>query len=341
MHSNGLNESARALLVRAGASASALEIEPCAAGGNNRVYSVTADGRRFIAKRYFSNLSDPRDRIGAEYAFLEYAAGIGLGCVPRPLAIDREAGLALYEFVEGRRLEPRELAASHVEQAFEFFRVLNRAGNRKRAAGLPTASEACFSIDEQLALVEGRVARLAGIERHSELDAAAFEFSIRLASAWQALKAGVQAKAARRGMDATAPLAPEHRCVSPSDFGFHNALVRPSGKLVFIDFEYSGWDDPAKMVGDFFSQPAVPVPAAHFERFLAGAVEFSDGAEQLADRARLLLPVFRVKWCCIVLNAFLPELLARRKFADPGLDEAGRKRAQLGKAERLLSTIQI
>src|SRR5258708_29751946 len=41
-------------------------------------------------------------------------------------------------------------------------------------------------------------------------------------------------------------------------FGFHNALLRPSQELCFLDFEYAGHDDPAKMVGDFFSQPAIP-----------------------------------------------------------------------------------
>ena len=35
-----------------------------------------------------------------------------------------------------------------------------------------------------------------------------------------------------------------------------------TGELCFLDFEYAGWDDPAKMVADFFCQPAVPVADA-------------------------------------------------------------------------------
>jgi hypothetical protein len=41
-----------------------------------------------------------------------------------------------------------------------------------------------------------------------------------------------------------------------------------------------------------------------------------------------------------MLNDFLPELLQRRKFADPSLAEAARKRQQLDKAERLLRSIE-
>ena len=45
----------------------------------------------------------------------------------------------------------------------------------------------------------------------------------------------------------TAVLDIADRCVSPSDFGFHNAIVRGSGEICFIDFEYAGWDDSAQV----------------------------------------------------------------------------------------------
>ena len=48
------------------------------------------------------------------------------------------------------------------------------------------------------------------------------------------------------------------RVLSPSDFGFHNALRRPDGTIVFVDFEYFGWDDPAKMMADAMLHPGNP-----------------------------------------------------------------------------------
>ena len=44
----------------------------------------------------------------------------------------------------------------------------------------------------------------------------------------------------------------QYRTLSPSDFGFHNALRTPAGTMVFLDFEYFGWDDPAKTGFGFF-----------------------------------------------------------------------------------------
>lgn len=38
---------------------------------------------------------------------------------------------------------------------------------------------------------------------------------------------------------------PAQRTLSPADHGFQNTLVR-NGQLVFLDFEYAGWDDQAQ-----------------------------------------------------------------------------------------------
>jgi hypothetical protein len=50
--------------------------------------------------------------------------------------------------------------------------------------------------------------------------------------------------------------------------------------------------------------------------------------------------VYAAKWCCIVLNVFLPVHFARRRFADPGLDADALKRAQLNKAAQPLAAIE-
>lgn len=341
MEDQGLRAEIAALLADRDLGAGDLHIEPCAAGGNNRVYRVEAAGRTFLAKSYFRHPTDDRDRLNAEYCFLQYAQKIGIRCVPKPVARSDGAGIGLYEFIEGRKLAPDELRAEHVDQARDFFVELNRPEARPLAANIASASEARFSIGGQLELVQERVDRLSRMPANSEIDAQALAFAAGMREQWAALRARSLAEARAQGLDPSVALAPEDRCISPSDFGFHNALVTPAGELVFLDFEYAGWDDPAKMVSDFFSQPAVPVPVAHFERVLASALAFSRNAERLAARTRILLPVFRMKWCCIVMNEFLPDTLRRRRFADPSPDESGRKRAQLDKAQRLLALIQV
>jgi len=57
------------------------------------------------------------------------------------------------------------------------------------------------------------------------------------------------------------------------------------------------------------------------------------------DRMRLLMPLYRVKWCCILLNEFLPAGAARRRFA--GVDDSPevRQTRQLAKARAMLESL--
>ena len=62
------------------------------------------------------------------------------------------------------------------------------------------------------------------------------------------------------GFDPSNEIPTNARTLSPSDFGFHNTLRRPDGELAFLDFEYFGWDDPAKTITDFLLHPGMQLP---------------------------------------------------------------------------------
>lgn len=312
----------------------ALAIERLPGGGNNRVYRVETAAGPVLLKEYFQHPADLRDRLAAEYAFTSFAWDHGIRSLPQPLACDRAAGLGLYEFIAGRKLAPGEVTAAHVEEAAGFFAAVNRHRHDETAASLPIASEACFSISEHLACVDRRVARLATIAAESDLHREAQKLvAARLVPAWHHVRAAV----ATGGPPLDVALATDARVISPSDFGFHNCLLTTAG-LKFIDFEYAGWDDPAKTACDFFCQPAVPVPRQHFERFLAAVIS-ATGEAATRDRAALLLPVYELKWCCIMLNEFLPVGDDRRSFARVNESHETRRLKQLHKVEAALARL--
>ena len=328
------------LLVRAKIDARPEAVTLCSRGGNNRVYRVETAAGIFAAKQYFHHEGDSRDRLAAEYAFLTYAKATAAEATPRPYACDPEAGLALYEFVEGRPFQAGDIGITQVDEAIKFFRALNMPDLRATAQ-LPVASEACFSIADHLALVDGRINRLLEVIPKSDIDSAALEFLRQLDKFWKQLLSVIRFNAGRAGLDFGIALAQEQRCISPSDFGFHNALTEPNGHIRFLDFEYAGWDDPAKTVGDFFAQLAFPVPAEYYDRFVSENMRMFPDPEFLIKRANILRPVYQIKWCCIALNVFMQVHLARRKFANPDLDETALKMAQLAKAEQILKSIQM
>lgn len=305
-------------------------------GGNNRVYRVDTPTGPVLLKEYFRHVGDPRDRLGVERAFFKFAWAHGVRAIPQPLACDRGAGIAIYEFLAGRKLAAGEVTAAHVDEAAAFFAAVNRHRHDPDAAHLPVASEACFSLTEHLACVDRRLARLDGIEPESDLHRqAAALVATRLVPAWQRVRVAVTGS----GLPLDELLAAQDRVISPSDFGFHNCIVTDSG-LKFIDFEYAGWDDPAKTVCDFFCQPAVPVPREHFERFLSAVADAVPDAAALRRRAALLFPVYELKWCCIMLNEFLPVGDDRRTFARGEESLAARRHDQLSKVEAALARLE-
>jgi len=340
MGDSSIETAVAALLSKAGFGSSEFQMQPLSASGNNRVFIVHTDSEKMALKWYFNDAADTRDRLGTEFAFLDHAWRMGMRCIPRPIAKDPSENLALYEFVEGEKIDASKVDENLVQQAASFLAALNSPESRTAGTALPPASEACFSVADHFAMVDARLTRLELMPVESAVEANAVELVMRMNDFWSCTKAHLMLGCEPLGLKLETALTNSERCLSPSDFGFHNALLRPDGSVCFIDFEYAGWDDPAKAVGDFFSHPGVAVPHAEFEIFMAKVLKPFDHAEQMAQRTRLLEPIFQIKWCCIILNQFLPIAAKRRHFADPSTDVSLRKERQLLKATQLFESLK-
>lgn len=313
-----------ATLQRAGLSGD-IHLESCGVTGNNHVLLARARHDVFLVKQYFQHPDDPRDRFETERSFYAFLTNAGVRSIPKPIAWYPSERLALLEFVPGEK--PRAATLDLVREALDFLLAINRDRESAAARSLPLASEACFSVEEHLATVEQRIERLGGIAAEGSRHEEAIRFvGERLAPAWRVLRERIERSPVQNG-----PLGHNQRCISPSDFGFHNTIRHADGRLRFFDFEYAGWDDPAKTVCDFFCQPAVPVPNEWLPSVLQ-RVSPEIGGDELAARVELLLPVYRMKWCCIMLNDFLPAGNQRRAFSNPNLDDERRRKGQLEKA---------
>jgi len=340
MGDSSIEPAVAALLSKLDFGNSDFRMQPLSASGNNRVFIVYSGNKKMALKWYFNDAADMRDRLGAEYAFLEHAWRIGLRCIPRPIAKVSSENLALYEFVEGEKIDASKVDENLVQQAASFLAALNSPESRAAGTALPPASEACFSVENHFLMVDSRVTKLESMPVESAVEERALELVMEMKEFWKQTKANLLIGCESLGFSPQTVLSNAERCLSPSDFGFHNALLRPDASVCFIDFEYAGWDDPAKAVGDFFSHPGVPVPYGQFETFMAQIFKPFDHAEQMSKRVRLLEPISQIKWCCIILNEFLPAAAKRRQFADPSLDASVRKERQLIKAKQLFYSLQ-
>jgi hypothetical protein len=317
--------------------------------GCGRINAVSYQSERDNAFFYLTRLAtyadDSRDRFKHEIAFNDFVRD-GRSCkLPLLLASDEQASAALYEFVEGDQLSRGDVEDGHMQQALEFLIDCNQHVCEKDGAGphrefdlLPQATESCFSLCDHVAVVDSRVAKLEGIDECGAVSKAALEFVHgELLVAWKQMrKRCVDASsvdATDSGVDGGLACDQFARIVSPSDFGFHNAIEKPSGDLCFVDFEYAGWDDPCKTICDFFLQPAVPADRNWIGRYVDAVGQLISNPSEMRRRFELLWPVYGIKWCCIVMNEFLPTGASRRQFAKHSTHELQRdKQLQLAKS---------
>ena len=317
-------------------------IEPIGGGRNSQVYRLTdSNSQTYALKAYFRHASDKRDRLRTEFSSLQFLWESGVRDVPQPLVADWGAGCALYEYIDGQKIIPDTITNSEIDTAVGFLTSLKDLRDRDGASHLSPASEACFSVQAIVESIRRRLKALNDQRRDEEPYIHLYEFlDSHFAPKLEEVVRWVRASLGRARMSFERDIDPAERTLSPSDFGLHNALKCNDGRIVFLDFEYFGWDDPAKMTADVLLHPAMNLVDSLKRRFARGIRHSFADYPHLARRVEIVYPLFGLKWCTILLNEFLPEHLIRRQFAGLGdRDQVALQMEQLTKAKRMLQTI--
>lgn len=312
------------------------EVEPIRGGGNNRIFRVrVSDQRQYAVKVYWRDAHDGRDRLGTEFDSLVFMWSKDVRCIPEPVLSNRARGFAVYEYVDGEKIDGSRIDNGDIEQVVRFLSSLKELSRSEEARRLPPASEACFSVAEVVAGIAGRLARLRAVP-HRDLRTFIEEDS---GPFFEAATQAAERMLVQRGLSLDKALPFEQRVLSPSDYGFHNVLRRDDGRLVFVDFEYFGWDDPSKMVADFILHPAMQLSIEQKRLFLSRMSDVL--GPSFRDRLRIVYPLHGVAWCARLLNEFVPEHARRREFAFQGAEhDRPRLEDQLRRAKHKLEQIR-
>ena len=305
-------------------------IKPIGHGNNNRAYAVNTPNNKFLAKFYFSSNSDNRSRLENEFNFINFAKAKEINCIPNTILKSDSLNLGIFEYIEGQKFLKEDLNKESVMCCADFFQTLNKPGNSVNLKTLSYASEAFLDLSSYIKKIDKKILKLRDtIFFSNKKDIVSFLDDLQ--KAWENIKTDLL----NNESFITENKSP---CISPSDFGFHNTLLSPKG-LYFIDFEYAGIDDSSKFISDFFIQPEIKIPIEYMEEFASKALtSFPDSKLQL-ERTKKLFPMFQIKWCCIMLNEFLPGIAERRVFSNPQLDMNESRKKQLQKAKVLLLEI--
>lgn len=316
-----------------------LNLERIGGGRNSQVYRLQCEDDSFALKCYFQTRLDQRNRLKTEFSSLQFLWRHGLRCIPQPLFLNAEMGFAIYEYIDGQKIAADAVSPADIDQLVRFLLALEPLKIQFDSQDLGPASEACFSIQSIFENLEKRLHRLMALPSEGNAYEALHQFlQVDFLPALKMLKGWSQARLPAAVFTSELPLAA--RTLSPSDFGFHNALQRTPDNLIFLDLEYFGWDDPAKMISDFLLHPAMQLDHRLKQQFVQQMFVGLGKIDGLVRRVETVYPLFGLKWCLILLNEFVPTDLLRRAFANQTpIDKTSRQFEQLAKAQRMLSHI--
>lgn len=292
-------------------------LERLRGGINNQVFRCGDGAQKWVIKGYATAHPGQRDRMQAEQQFLQFASEVAPGFTPALINTDPDRRCVVLENLEGNTFsEGIPPPAEAVEAAVRFIHLLNRETRLARESLMIDAAEGFLSLRQHLTNVQGRLRAMSceHVESSTKPIAEALLQKIRREVAQVEEQTN---RLIAKGI-VTDTIDPAQCCVSPSDFGFHNAIGTGTG-IRFIDFEFAGWDDPAKATLDFILQPRVPVVGYGSPLLSAWQPEFQYSIQL---RCQHLAPILRLKWLCILLAVLNPDRLKQMLAVISGQDSA-------------------
>jgi aminoglycoside phosphotransferase (APT) family kinase protein len=242
-------------------------------GANNLVYRATSPTHDLAIKWA---IRDERDRAGREWAALHALRAAGFHIAPAPILLDRERfaqPLVVQSWLAGPVLLAPPASDAEWHELLAHYLAIHSLTPENTTQPIQPAVLNATSAAEGLALIAQQLARIPAAERPPELVALARHAETRRWPEWPA-----------PGL-----------ALCRVDGNTSN-FVRQPGGLASVDWENSGWGDPAFEIVDLIAYPAYEaVPATRREWLLEEYARLR-GEPAAARRMRAYLPLMLVWW---------------------------------------------
>lgn len=306
---------------------SPLSIERVSGGGNNQLYKITAmDGQCYALKLYSQDkLEVDQIRLQREYTALTFLWQQGEKNIPRAVVQNPRVICALYEWIIGESIV--NIKHDDLIEVLAFISRLKKYSRLESARALMPAADNALDGQTLVSQVERRLLCLGQID------------DVRLKRFLTQELLPVMQSVLQNLPTWQVPL--EKAILSPSDFGFHNSL-RCDGRLVFIDFEYFGWEDPAAMLAHLLWHPGMVLSDSQKSYLIEHVMALFDEDVTFGVRYTRLFPLIGLIWTLILLNEFIPSHWQRRVGAGTVVQDQWQEKMalQLCKARQYLTRIR-
>ena len=305
------------------------DIEKMNGRGNSRMYKLSTSKGNVVLKDYPDLLNDTRKRLVTEVSALKMIECFNQ--TPKVLAFNESQNIAIYEWIKGVHLS--SVNDKHILEALMFIEKIQKIKGRSPCE---LASEACLSARHLFNQIDDRLRELLLVNNK---DLQIFLNTV-FRPLWSQTKEWSNQHWPSDNIINDLPISMQ--ALSPSDFGFHNALLEDN-KLYFLDFEYFGRDDPVKLMADFVWHPGMNLSNSQKTIWVNGVFEIFTKDLNIHTRFHAAWPVYGLRWSLILLNEFLKDGWQKRVYANIDLKDQQESKLenQLNKAKDICRQIQL
>lgn len=288
--------------------------EPLRGGMNNQIFRLRMEeDPDLLAKVYYQ---DDRNRLDREYSALDFFNRNGSTNTPVPYFREGQE-FAVYSFEESVKRDPESITKEEVDKMIDFVCDMHGFSPSNTPDTFDNAVMPVFSFEQFLGGAKFRINKFLEYMKQDNVhgDIRNFNDSYDI----EGLVAHVEDRVKKMsGQDYNEPLDTEKRRLSPADFGIHNMLFKPDGDICFIDFEYFGWDDPARLISSFYHHDANSrLGQDKREHFVEGYKANSPLPPDVLKRVDTAMLLSSAEWIGTMLWGITPEKIKSREFSDP------------------------
>tara|TARA_Y100001968_G_scaffold330748_1_gene383456 strand:+ start:193 stop:1197 length:1005 start_codon:yes stop_codon:yes gene_type:complete len=269
----------------------------------NALQLIDKENKKYFLKIFLNNFLNKHKRLKSELSFINFLTENNLGNIPHVVFFNRKKNWILYDWVNGKKID--KIDKSDAQGLIDFLYKINI---NKFRDNLPNASEACFSILEHKQLINSKIENsISKLMLIKNIDNNLIFQAINALKKKQYLLENIFAEQSLLNKKIIEEKLERHqKCLSPSDIGFHN-ILNSEGKLIFLDFEYAGIDDPFKLIADIILQPDHGMPENYIYLLKKLINLIKSDIPHFERKLKIILEFYKVKWFCIIFNPLIKE----------------------------------
>lgn len=308
-----------------------IDIKIASSGANSQIFKLSSLNKKQYALKLYPNDFDNRQRC--EKDAIDFLNTNGFTNIPQFEGFDETNNISILQWINSSKLYP--ITKEDISASSHFISSVLLSSNMPNVENFSEAKQACLSGQEISKQIEIRREKLTDVAKnnnklHTFLQSKLFPELNRLLSEGHTL-------CKKFNIDTENVLATEHRRLIPADFGFHNTLRQSDGSLIFIDFEYFGWDDPIKPAMDFTLHPSY-LMSSEFKRIVINTISNTYNLDSnYLNRLICFSPFYTARWALIMMNKFLPNKRMRTVKDFQLGDICKVQETQIAKVEEYLS----